>query len=336
MAEQTGIAWTKSTFNPWIGCTKVGPGCDNCYADTMDARLVFKGERHWGAGVARMHTSEANWNKVRSWNAQAPNTEFAGRKGFWPVFCSSLADVFDNEVPRGWRMDLFKLIAETPNLTWLILTKRIGNVMKMCQHDGLMFDQLPNIWLGATVVNQEEADRDIPKLLQIPAGVRFLSMEPLLGLIDIAQHLTCKGCGTRTRNKLPEGAIDCCPDGANMIDWVIVGGESGSNARPMHPDWARSLRNQCEAADVPFFFKQWGEHTSQVDAHLDIEPNFYMNIEGRTVTESEALADKGSWQGIYRIGKKAAGDQLDHMRHNDFPTVVPTTNHRRHHEPSTC
>jgi len=236
MGQETSIAWCRSTFNPWIGCTKVGPGCDNCYAEVMDKRAVFDGVTHWGAGVPRKRTSEQNWNTVRRWNRIAPDTEFAGRKGFWPVFCASLGDVFDNELPREWRMDLFKLIAVTPNLTWLILTKRIGNVMGMCSHDGLMFDQLANIWLGATVVNQEEADRDIPKLLQIQAKVRFLSMEPLLGLVDLRFE------------DVPGVMLSRIGTG---IDWVIVGGESGAKARPMHPDWAYSLRDQCAAAGVP-------------------------------------------------------------------------------------
>ncbi len=252
MAEKTGIAWCKSTFNPWIGCTKISPGCDHCYAETMDKRAIFDGVTHWGAGVPRKRTSEANWHAVRCWNKLAPNTEFAGRKGFWPVFCASLADIFDNEVPREWRMDLFKLIAETPNLTWLILTKRIGNVMQMCSSDGLMFDQLTNVWLGATVVNQEEVDRDIPKLLKIPAKVRFLSMEPLLGPVSFRWAHWLALSRTRPTDEY---------DGLRLIDWVIVGGESGTKARPMHPDWARSLRNQCAAAGVPFFFKQWDGKT---------------------------------------------------------------------------
>ena len=191
-------------------------------------------------------------------------------------------------------MDLFKLIAETPNLTWLILTKRIGNVMGMCSHDGLMFDQLANIWLGATVVNQEEADRDIPKLLQIPAKVRFLSMEPLLGLVDLRFE------------DVPGVMLSRIGTG---IDWVIVGGESGAKARPMHPDWAYSLRDQCAAAGVPYFFKQWGEYAP---------------------TDKAFNPDKGmrlfTWGGennngvtVDRVGNKAAGNLLSNIPYQEFP-----------------
>lgn len=249
MAEQTNIQWCRSTFNCWIGCTKIGPGCDHCYAETMDKRTVFGGVTHWGAGVPRRRTSEENWDTVRQWNKKAPDTEFAGRKGFWPVFCASLGDVFDNEVPMEWRKDLFNLIKETPNLTWLLLTKRIGNVLNLVDRN--IFEALPNVWLGATVVNQEEADRDIPKLLQIPAKVRFLSVEPMLGQIDLSW--------------IPVGPQPIPGDGFYLrerhINWVICGGESGSKARPMHPDWARSLRDQCVAAGVPYFFKQWDGKT---------------------------------------------------------------------------
>jgi len=312
MAENTGIAWTKSTFNPWIGCTKVGPGCDNCYAETMDKRSVFKGVQHWGAGVSRMRTSDANWNKVRQWNKQAPNTEFAGRKGFWPVFCASLADVFDNEVPVQWRRDLFDLIELTPNLTWLLLTKRIGNVFAMVSearsHDWLAGRN--NVWLGATVVNQEEADRDIPKLLKIPAKVRFLSIEPMLGTIDLAKYFAplCDA-GSIQHPHLNAGTT--CPfcqgttvkGGCQSLHWVIVGGESGSKARPMRPEWVCSMRDQCAASGVPFFFKQWGEFA----------PNWLNDEYG------EILVDT-LW--IDRMGKKAAGDSLYGEQHHNFPVVI--------------
>jgi protein gp37 len=196
--------------------------------------------------------------------------------------------VFDNEVPDAWRMDLFSLIAHTPNLDWLLLTKRIGNVMKMCQQDGLMFDQLANVWIGATICNQEEADRDIPKLLAIPAKVRFLSMEPLLGAVDLSNHLACM-CGM-------------C--GGEHLDWVVVGGESGPKARPMHPDWVRSLRDQCAEAGVPFLFKQWGEWA----------PNWYNDDAGNKIAGSE-------W--IERQGKKVAGRLLDGVQHDEYPEARP-------------
>lgn len=226
MAEKTGIAWTDSTFNPWIGCTKVGPGCDNCYAEAlMDKRWK---RVQWGSGQQRQRTSAANWKQPLLWERE--HEAFAlmhGRRR--RVFCASLADVFDNEAPPQWRGELWALVKATPNLDWLILTKRIGNVAGMAPADGLP----PNVWLGATMVNQPEWDRDARKLLAVDASVRYVSVEPMLGPIT--------------------GGLDL-----HGLDWVIVGGESGHGARPIQREWVDSLRRECEAAGVAFFFKQWG------------------------------------------------------------------------------
>lgn len=256
MAEKTGIAWTKSTFNPWIGCQKVGPGCDNCYAEALDARKVFGGQVHFGPKVPRVRTSASNWKQVYRWNRQAKDSEFAGRKGFWPVFCASLADIFDNEVDPVWRADFWKLVQDCSDLTFLVLTKRIGNVSKMLPPDwGAGY---PNVWLGATIVNQAEADRDVTKLLSIPAAKHFLSMEPLLGPVDLT-----------TAGWLIPGALD----------WIIVGGESTDAARPMHPAWVLDLQSQCDTASVPFLFKQWGEWRP-VDGDVAAEPPVYAFEDG--------------------------------------------------------
>lgn len=237
MAETTEISWAHSTFNPWIGCTNVSPGCDHCYAEALDHRW---GNDRWGPGKPRQRTSAANWKQPLAWNRKAKES---GQP--WRVFCASLADVFDNEVPAEWRVDLFYLIAATPHLTWMLLTKRIGNV------EGMMRSLPANVWLGITVVNQEEADRDIPKLLHnMHARVRWLSCEPLLGPVDLKRFVALPG----------EESIG--------IDWVIVGGESGNGARPMNPDWARQVRDLCAAADVPFHFKQWGGLRPKSNGHL--------------------------------------------------------------------
>ncbi len=264
MAENTAIEWADSTFNPWIGCTRVGPGCDNCYAavSTPSRSMGIK----WGSGEDRKRTSSSTWAQPMKWerNAQAFQAEHGRRQR---VFCASLADVFDNEVPPAWRAELFALIAATPSLDWLVLTKRIGNVAKMIEAPGMQKVGLPaNVWLGATVVNQEEANRDIPKLLAVPARVRFLSVEPMLAPVDVrwafadAGVIRCPKCMFGT-NILDHGP--CPNDGETLrndpgIDWVICGGESGPGARPMHPDWARSLQQQCHAAGVAFFMKQLG------------------------------------------------------------------------------
>lgn len=259
MAENTKIEWTDHTFSPWTGCTKVSPACDHCYAEGWAKR---SGHVKWGSGQPRRRTSDANWRMPLKWNREAERTGVRPR-----VFCASLADVFDNEVDPAWRADLFKLIADTQNLNWLLLTKRVGNVMKMANevadmprtgsHTGHLIAHQwrngsppKNVWLGATVVNQEEADRDIPKLLDVPARVRFLSMEPLLGPVDLNY--------VRQRIQAQRSQLARAINGETWLDWVIVGSESGPGARPMSPDWARSIRDQCEEAGVALFVKQMG------------------------------------------------------------------------------
>lgn len=253
MTENSKIEWTDNTFNAWIGCTKVGPGCENCYAEKWAARF---GAAEWGPGQPRKLTSAANWKLPHKWNAQAVKE---GRR--FRVFCASLADVFDNEVPELWRGRLWDLIKATPNLDWLLLTKRIGNAAKMLPHPSHWEGGWPNVWLGITVVNQVEADRDIPKLLATPARVRFLSMEPLLGPVDLRAWFPHHHPDNDPSHPAVRAMVKAAAEhlGGAVIDWVIVGGESGKKARPMHPDWARSLRDQCNAAGVPFLFKQWGE-----------------------------------------------------------------------------
>ncbi len=289
MAEATKIQWTDATFNPWIGCTRVSPGCDDCYAARSTPARTHGIE--WGAGQPRHRTSAETWGHPAAWNKRQfyecldCGARFAppGRKeGFVTcpgcskhggrmaydeedgsrvkrvrrrVFCASLADVFDNEVDPAWRMDLFKLIAETPNLDWLVLTKRIGNVMSMCSTDSLMFDALQHVWLGATVVNQEEADRDIPKLLSIPARVRFLSCEPLLGPISFEGMW------------VPHKDVRIHENMLEALDWVIVGGESGASARQLHVEWVESMIAQCAALEVPCLVKQLGHRPLWTGTH---------------------------------------------------------------------
>lgn len=264
---------------------------------------------NWGPGAPRRRTSASNWNKPLAWNAA--HAEFFAQHGRRQrVFCASLADVFDNQVDPAWRADLLELIDRTPNLDWLLLTKRIGNVADMLPNGWLM--EHTNVWLGASIVNQVEADRDIPKLVALHAAVKFLSMEPLLGPVDL-------------RGNLPgERALRWYRPMLNMLDWVIVGGESGPAARPMHPDWARDLRDQCTAAGVPFLFKQWGEWLPATEGR---------SVLGKTlILEGAApLPDKPQWHGfeggqqVARVGKKAAGRQLDGAQHDGYPSAKSGT-----------
>jgi protein gp37 len=296
--KNSKIEWTDHTFNPWIGCTKVSPGCEHCYAEAMDKRW---GNDSWGPRKARRRTSAANWKQPMKWNEEQQERyrdRYAG--GSIPdrprVFCASLADWLDYDVPVQWLAELLALIKETPNLDWLLLSKRPQNwaprmrsIMRMeisegpsgieqCSGAALAALWLndaapPNVWIGTTVEDQQRADERIPELLSIPAEVRFLSCEPLLGPVDL-KYPAFNGADSF-------GELE-------GIHWVICGGESGPRARPMHSNWARSLRDQCAATDVPFFFKQWGEHN-----------------------------EIGN-----RSGKHAAGRLLDGIEHNEFPNSL--------------
>lgn len=223
MGEVTNIEWCHHTFNPWLGCTNVSPACDHCYAEKLVTRY---GWTKWGAGEPRKRTSAGNWRKPIAWNKKAAAAGVRRR-----VFCASLADVFDAEVDDQWRIDLMQLIAHTPNLDWLLLTKRPQVAKKYLDKSGV----LENIWLGATVEDQKMADLRIPILLSIPAKVRFLSMEPLQELVRLKDEWLMH------------------------LDWIICGGESGPGARHMNPSWARSLRDDCQRSGTFFFFKQWGD-----------------------------------------------------------------------------
>lgn len=351
MAENTEIAWCDSTFNPWIGCTKVGPGCDNCYAEAdFDLR---KHRAKWGPGNPRSRTSASNWRQPLRWNSKrfmacgacgwrgecAAELIGCGSCGSIShmndarrrVFCASLADVFDNEVPDEWRADLFELIADTPHLDWLLLTKRIGNVRSMIEQamsdlnendpERLWIwgnDPWPNVWIGATVVNQAEADRDIPKLLAIPASVRWLSMEPLLGAVDLRDYL---------RPKFRASSDQDWQDLHGPLDWVVVGGESGANARPMHGSWAYDLHDQCEAAGVPFFFKQWGEWVNAGAQAFGTAAGEVRHIrsDGTFWNEKDdAIQDEcADVLTVVRVGKKAAGRDLCGVQHDGYPEAKP-------------
>lgn len=242
MGANTAIEWTDHTFNPWWGCTRVSPGCANCYAETFAHRFGVE----WGKGETRRPATEKVWAAPVAWNKAAKK---AGKR--FRVFCSSMADVFDDEAPEGARERLFTLIRATPWLDWQLLTKRPENIAKYLPADwGRGYR---NVWLGTTVENQAMADKRIPILLQVPAAVRFLSCEPLIGKVSFrwAGWIKYPSNADGRSNHL---------DGLRGIDWVIAGGESGIKARPMDPDWARDLRDQCEEAGVPYLFKQWGEH----------------------------------------------------------------------------
>lgn len=225
MGEKTEITWADSTFNAWIGCQKVSPGCDHCYAETLMDHRYHRVQ--WGPHGARVRTSEENWRYPRRWARKADHfMALHGRRQ--RVFCSSLSDVFDNQVPHEWRSDLWSLIEATPELDWLLLTKRPENVIDMIPPRWR--PALPaNIWLGVTAEDQVNYDRRMRSLGAIKAAVHFVSYEPALG------PLTLTG---------------------PYPSWLICGGESGAGHRPMPEEWAESIKNECVRKGVPFFMKQ--------------------------------------------------------------------------------
>jgi protein gp37 len=279
MADETSISWADMTFNPWIGCTRVSPACDGCYAaHLMETRL---GRVAWGGpgkgNGTRARTSIANWKKPLAWNRKA---KAAGTRPF--VFCASLADVFDNQVPAEWRADLFALIRATPHLVWLLLTKRPQLIVRLSDAAG----GLPaNAAIGTTVEDQPRAEANLTWLkvaeIELSPLFTFGSLEPLVSGVVI-----------------PEGM---------MPGWVITGGETDQGAhkaRPSHPQWFRDLRDQCAAAGVPFHHKQNGEWVSVSEV---AGPGEHFTFpDGATVR---------------RTGKHLSGRTIDHVEHNAFPEV---------------
>lgn len=289
MSDLTTIEWCDHTWNPWEGCTKVSPGCTHCYAEARNHRF---GNDNWGKSKQRRRI--VDWKKPLRWNAEpnmcnlcgvAFSTDVASTHRHGSIIPSfrrprmfpSLCDWLDQEVPIEWLADFLKLIHDTPNLDWLLLTKRPENFWD-CVGDALAFiekvigdwpDRDPetnlghmlndwhaqspptNVWVGVSVEDQRRADERIPELLKIPAKVRFLSVEPLLGPVDIKF-----GYDAEEEVYVPYPLVNDEP--TNQLHWVIVGGESGPRARPCNVEWIRGILQQCEAAAVPCFVKQLG------------------------------------------------------------------------------
>jgi protein gp37 len=311
MSERTGISWTHHTFNPWWGCLRVSPGCENCYAETLSRRY---GKDLWGPLAPREPRSEAYWREPLRWAAKASE---AGQRR--RVFCASMGDVFerrDGDVGAfldHQRARLWDLIRCTPELDWLLLTKRPENFQDMLPLSHLHVRDargLPgyagpwqNLWLGVTAEDQERADRRIPLLLDAPAIVRFVSAEPLLGPLDLRRIGAWRG---ELLSALEEqvGHVE-----RPRVDWVIVGGESGAGARPMSPRWAEDLRDQAKAAGVAYHFKQWGEwvpehHPLFVQPHPDDDDDRYACV------DSDPARPLGGYVPMARVGAKRAGREL--------------------------
>jgi protein gp37 len=315
VGKDSGIEWCDHTFNPWTGCTRISPGCDHCYAATLAKRspATFGS---WDPGAERKRTSLEYWRQPFAWNRKAQRDGVRRR-----VFCASMADVFDNRAPAQWRFALWDVIRETPYLDWLLLTKRPQNIAAMLPPD--WGRGWPHVWLGATVENQAEADRRIPVLLGVPAAVRFLSCEPLLGPVDLRFAFDAD-----TGECIDGGWPMFGAEPSERLHWVITGGESGPGARPSHPDWHRALRDQCAEAGVPFFFKQWGNWLpGEFGAGPLIDwqdgqcsDRHKIDFDNAVYDDGLALVAEGHRHVVFwRAGKYLGGALLDGREHQAFP-----------------
>lgn len=280
MAKDSKIEWTHHTFNPWWGCTKVSPGCKYCYAELWARRT---GRELWGPKASRRELSDGYWKQPAIWNAEA-----ASRKQRARVFCASMADVFEDRRDLDAKRErLWQVIEQTPALDWLLLTKRPQNVSGLAPWR----DEWPaNVWVGATAENQRWLDKRLPALTALRARVLFLSCEPLLGPLDLSRWVE----GARRGQH-------------RAIDWVIGGGESGHHARPMHPEWLTSLRDQCLAGGIKFHFKQWGNWRPAL-------PHQVNGYRSKTV-----FLSNGNSITLANLGKKAAGRRLEGRTWDQFP-----------------
>jgi protein gp37 len=337
---KTSIEWTDFSVNPIrarfedrVGhyCEKISAGCANCYSSRIQARFGMPA-----------YAKTKNNPYVKTWFDPHKLHQVRGRRKPTKFFWCDMTDMFGRWVPDGWIDECFRTMAATPQHVHQILTKRAD---RMNMYISSLPDiwpgnirpgwPLPNVWLSVSVENQATWDERIPLLLRTPAAVRFVSLEPMLGLVDFGlslgeeRHISCESC-----KATPVTGKPYCPGNheAGGIDWVICGGESGPKARPMHPDWARSVRDQCQAAGVPFFFKQWGEwrpitidnRHGGTKGPLPIKRTCWVNTDGTWVLQDEATYDlygKDFCWGMVRVGKKSSGCLLDGREWKEFPEV---------------
>lgn len=310
---KTKIEWADVTWNPIIGCSKCSPGCDNCYAERMAERLAAMGTRGYADVV-----EDGGWNgKVRYIATKEPFAKLKPSR----IFVGSMGDIFHESLHPTHLVYLFKVFARNPHHTFMLLTKRDPsgkmNVVSECLKGYRIDAPLPNVWLGVTVENQEQADKRIPWLLSIPAAKRFVSVEPMLGpvvLPDMCDHGACNDWGNK--------GCDHSFCESRQLHWVICGGENGPGARPVHPDWVLGLRDRCKKHSVPFFFKGWGEWgVGEMPwyAH-DVKPlkknERWMNLEGGHGFHGDSVYR------MQRVGKHRSGRLLDGVEYSEFPGEV--------------
>lgn len=291
--SKTKIDWADMVWNPVTGCTPISEGCQHCYAERMAKRLQLMAPKKYSQGFAVKCHPEALSEPLKIKKPQR-------------IFVCSMGDLFHDDVPDDFILKVLEVAEKAPQHTFIVLTKRPGRALQLFHNWGLVPDDFlgvppsgeafpKNIWFGVTVENQTRADERISLLLEIPAAVRFVSVEPMLSAVDLA-YLCFNGADSF--GTLPG------------LDWIICGGETGPDARPMHPDWVRSLRDQCKAAEVPFFFKQWGEWFPDAKRYFHAQSQIFGNT------------------AIFKIGKKAAGHMLDGKEHREFPEACKNEHFR--------
>lgn len=378
MADTTKIEWTDATWNIITGCTLVDEGCRHCYAAHLITSWPAIGNHPSRKGLARKNAAgESKFTGEVRFNEQ-----WLHQPLFWKkprkIFVCAHGDLFHPSVPNEWIDRVFAVMALAPQHTFQVLTKRPERAIDYlsdtldrieaiedCADDLLGSNDmpftphwpLPNVWLGTSISDQASADLRIPELLACPAAVRFISAEPLLGPVDIDQWLHDDDCGVSRKTSRQHGQKPLCHCGERPVnevrlDWVIVGGESGPHARAMHPEWARSLRDQCAAAGVAFLFKQWGEWLPLNQTADGAADDYYhpapvrdpdasrrckydslcLSIDGADhptgaagnyhMSNPSAFTRPGDMS-MYRVGKRAAGRLLDFTEHNGFPGVQP-------------
>jgi protein gp37 len=305
---KTKIEWTEYSWNPVSGCTPISEGCQNCYAKRMANRLRgrcgYPADEPFKVTLHKDRLEEPlRWKKPRR------------------VFVCSMGDLFHEDVPRWMRFEVMDIILQAKQHTFLILTKRPANMKEFFEwyysKAGRTIETIKNLWLGVTAENQQRADERIPILLQIPAAVRFVSVEPMLGPVDLSLS-----DGVDLSMSVGTGLKPGKSYLINSLDWVICGGETGPGARPMHPDWVRNLRNQCQEAGVPFFFKQWGEWFPrdqwEWNPELVLPDDEYAFRDGSGTHVFESIDGLCP---VHRVGKKAAGRILDGQIWDEMPEI---------------
>lgn len=336
MGRNSKIQWCDDTWNPIVGCSLVSPGCTNCYAMRFARRHDLNAQKSGGAfapqyiGTTKVMNGRPVWTgKVGRAPADLLTAPLRWRKPK-RVFVNSMGDLFHESIPDAWIDKVFAVMVLAPQHTFQVLTKRAermreycssaeslgrllsltnfllqsaGNIEVKYKPDGLNGLVLPNVFLGVSAERQKEADDRIPHLLATPAALRFVSCEPLLGPIDLARYLDGHEDNGVDFSREPGSVVGACLGWTPPLDWVIAGGESGPNARTMHPDWARSIRDQCAAADIPFFFKQWGQFAWK----------------GQIDSDGKKFVFPHDCEGCQSLGKKRAGRLLDGREWNEFP-----------------